>query len=129
MARLVELGRATTVGQALPLGSDDPVIAARAVRRALAAAHRRAADVTELVLAASDPGPESVVSGFARRALGPHGSCVRTMSVVDDAREAASLAAYAAKAAATIAGPDTGVVMAVGIDAEGATEAHCLERG
>jgi hypothetical protein len=128
VAHLVELGRAATVGQALPLGSDDPVVAARAVRRALAAAHRRAADVTDLVLASSDPVPGSVVSDFARRALGPHGSTVRTMSVVDDALDAASLAASAAETAATFAGRGTGVVVAVGIDAGGGTEARCLGR-
>jgi hypothetical protein len=129
MAHLVELGRAATDGQVLPLGSDDPVIAARAVRRALAAAHRRAADVTVLVLASSTLVSGSVVSDFARRALGPHGSSIRTMSVVDDASDAAGLAACAAETAATLVGRGTGVVLAVGIDAEGVTEAHCLARG
>ncbi len=73
----VVLGRAVTHGQVLPLGVDDPVTAARAVRRALAAAGRRATDVSGLVVAATEPIAEDVLAAFARRALGPHGAAVR----------------------------------------------------
>src|SRR5688572_22337732 len=71
------VGRATTVGQALPLGVDDPFIAARAVRRALAGARWRAADVDAMVVATPPPLTLDAVGRFARRALGPHGATVR----------------------------------------------------
>lgn len=129
MARLVELGRAATIGQALPLGSDDPVIAARAVRRALAAAHRRAADVTDLVLASSDPVPGSVLVDFARRALGPHASSVRTMGLVGDEPDASGLAAGAAVAVASTEALGSGLVVVIGIASDGTTEARCLGQG
>jgi len=128
MARLVELGRASTHGQALPLGSDDPVIAARAVRRALAAAHRRAIEVTDLVLASNDPVPTGTLIGFARRALGTHASTVRAMGLVGEEPDASGLAARAT-AAASIEPPAGGLVIAIGVASDGTTEARCLGRG
>ncbi|MBX3030776.1 MAG: hypothetical protein KF809_11490 [Chloroflexi bacterium] len=69
-----------------PFGSGDPVELARLLRRALAAAGRKAFEVSALVLVTdADPGVEAVAR-FARRALGPHGAMVRR-SVVVVARE------------------------------------------
>jgi hypothetical protein len=125
---LVELGRAVTRGQALPLGVDDPVIAARAVRRALASARRQAADVTDLIVAAASPISAAVAAGFARRALGPHGSDVRTLGVVSDDPDPSALADIACAACEDIltsAGAE-GVVVVVGLAPDGTTEARCL---
>jgi hypothetical protein len=123
--RLIELGRATTHGQALPLGVDDPVVAARAVRRALAAARSRAADVSRLVVATAEPVPNEVLAAFARRALGPHGAHVGTAVVVTDARDAGTLADQAV--ARIRADPSSaGVAIAVGLGTDGTVEARCL---
>jgi hypothetical protein len=122
------IGRAVTVGQALPLGVDDPVMAARAVRRALADAHRRAADVTLMVVACAPPIPEDAIASFARRALGPHGADVHVAGVAGTAADAEGLAAQAAsELAARRTGEDSGCVgIAVGLGADGTTVACCL---
>jgi hypothetical protein len=125
MTKVAELGRATTYGQAQPLGVDDPVVAARAVRRALAAAGRRAFDVTDLVVAANEPVPSDVLARFARRALGPHGSTVRAIGLVESTSDASGLAELALAAAASNEAPD-GLVIAVGMTHDGTTEARCL---
>lgn len=114
--------------QALPLGIDDPIVAARAVRRALAAAGRRATAVTDLVIATAAPIPSAVLASFARRALGPHGSDVRTLGVVSDDPDRGALAAAAVAACSsdiTRLG-DLGVVIALGLAPDGTTEARCL---
>jgi hypothetical protein len=61
-----------------PLGPDDPLEVARLVRRALAAAGRRAIDVEVLVLVADAQPDAAALARFARRALGPHGAEVMT---------------------------------------------------
>lgn len=124
--RTVVLGRAVTSGQALPLRIDDPVVAARAVRRALADANRKATDVAALVVASADPLPADVLAAFARRALGPHGAAVRVVAIMSDAAGAEILADRAAEdiASAGLAGDSCG--LAVGIDSQGTTVALCL---
>jgi 3-oxoacyl-[acyl-carrier-protein] synthase III len=117
-----EVGRATTQGQALPLGTDDPVIAARAVRRALAAAGRRAADVTHMVVVSAEAVSGDALAAFARRALGPHGTNVRTTGFMADAADASALAG----AAEGRIGDDADLAVVVGIAADGTTEARCL---
>ena len=128
MTDLWVLGRATTIGQALPLGVDDPVIAARAVRRALAEAGRRAVDVSTLIVATSGPLDAEVLAGFARRALGPHGSSVRSRGLVAAPRaDADELAASAAAELSGDLSPD-GIGIAVGLGTDGTTVALCLGR-
>ncbi|MET0773429.1 MAG: hypothetical protein ABWZ82_10125 [Candidatus Limnocylindrales bacterium] len=56
-----------------PFGPGDPLDVARLVRRALAAAGRKAVDVTELRAVADAPVADDALGRFARRALGPHG--------------------------------------------------------
>ena len=136
----VVVGRAVTQGQTLPLGADDPVVAARAVRRAIAAAHGRAADVGELVIAAAEPIGEDVARAFARRALGPRGDavpvgCVRADEADHDA-EALAQAALRAAMPLVPGGADTdgavsapGLVIAVGLGADGTTVAFCAVAG
>jgi hypothetical protein len=129
MTELVELGRATTHGQALPLGVDDPIIAARAVRRALAAAGRRALDVSTLLVASNEPIEADVLAAFARRALGPHGASIQATGLVSSEPEAVALATHAVAVATTTVTPRTGLVIAIGIAADGTTEARCLGVG
>jgi hypothetical protein len=61
-----------------PFGEADPVEAARVVRRALAAADRKAFDVRRLVVVRDARPDADAMARFARRALGPHGSTVPT---------------------------------------------------
>jgi hypothetical protein len=122
--RFVELGRARTHGQLLPLGSDDPVIAARAVRRALAAGGHRASDVGRLVVASPDPIEPDALARFARRALGPHGATVGTVALVADAADAPGLASEATRAPGSVG--DGALVVAVGLAADGEVVACCL---
>jgi hypothetical protein len=145
MERLSELGRAATRGQALPLGVDDPVIAARAVRRALAAAGRRAMDVTTLVVASPEPIPADVVARFTRRALGPHGAVTQVSFHHPDATDAEALARHGSSRIPYLADSDrddgsrssgaeasldvssrSGVAVVVGLGVDGTVEAICL---
>jgi len=123
----VVIGRAVTHGQALPLGIDDPVIAARAVRRALADAGRRAVDVTALVVASPDPIPGDVLAAFARRALGPWGADVPS-AVVTAVGDADELAAVAAAELPAVTSDPVAVGIVVGLAADGTTVALCLGR-
>ena len=122
----VVVGRASTDGQALPLGVDDPVIAARAVRRALADAHRRATEVDILSVATPPPLTQEAVARFARRALGPRGaevgSCA-TESLETDARSLVELAARALPGGERA----SGLGVAVGVAPDGTTIAICLD--
>jgi hypothetical protein len=111
----------------LPLGSDDPVIAARAVRRAIAAAGRRAVDVSALVIATQGPLDAEVVAAFARRALGPHGGVVRARGLAVQGNSAEALAATAAAKLGADLSSD-GIGIAVGIDDGGNVVALCLGR-
>jgi hypothetical protein len=139
MDRMIELGRATTHGQALPLGVDDPVVAARAVRRALAAAGRRAMDVTILVVASAEPIPSTVLARFARRALGPHGAVVPVGAHDPGASDAEALARHAASRIPAVSetspnaesspegrSTSSSVAVAVGLGTDGTVEAVCL---
>jgi hypothetical protein len=124
----VVVGRATTHGQVLPLGSDDPVVAARAVRRALADGHRRAADVGALAVATPPPLSLDAVARFARRALGPHGTDVTPAAV-----EAAEPDAEALLGSAIRSLPSDhrrpGIAVVVAIAADGTAIALCLSAG
>jgi len=99
------------------------------VRRALAAAQHRAIDVTDFVLASTEPVAPDVLAAFARRALGPRGTDVRTTCLVDATTDATGLAAQASATAAAIASSDIGLVIAIGVARDGTTEARCLGRG
>jgi hypothetical protein len=122
-ASLVVLGRGVTRG--FPLGIDDPLVAARAVRRALAAARRRAVDVGLMVVASPTPIADDRLASFARRALGPHGATVTIRSLVADATDAGLLADQATAAAPALSGD---IVLAIGLGLDGTTEARCLCR-
>lgn len=62
-----------------PLGPGDPLDVARLVRRALAAAGRRAVDVQALSLVADVVPDPAALARFTRRALGPHGAGVTSI--------------------------------------------------
>jgi hypothetical protein len=120
--RATVVGRATTAGQALPLGVDDPVIAARAVRRALAEARWRAVDVDVMVVATPPPLTLDAVGRFARRALGPHGATVGC-----EARPAGESGAERLAGLALRTVPDRAARwIAVGIGSDGQTVALCV---
>src|SRR4029079_15875159 len=74
----VVLGESHGTTSVDPLGEADPVEAARVVRRALAAADRKAFDVRRLVVVRDARPDAAAMARFARRALGPHGSTVPT---------------------------------------------------
>ena len=122
------VGRATTRGQALPLGVDDPVVAARAVRRALADARLRALDVEVVTVVAPPPLTRLAVEGFMRRALGPHAAGVELLFVEADVPDAAGLTDHALGALAPEHGR-RGIAVTVGIAGDGTTVALCLGPG
>jgi hypothetical protein len=76
-------GRSATISLTEdPFGPGDPVELARLVRRALAAAGRKAVEVSALVVVTdTDPGA-AAVARFTRRALGPHGGTIQPSVVV-----------------------------------------------
>lgn len=76
------LARVTAVTPEYPFGSGDPLEVARLVRRALAAAGRKAVDVTALIVVTDEPIATEALGRFARRALGPHGAGVRSSGEV-----------------------------------------------
>jgi hypothetical protein len=130
----VVLGRAVTEGQVLPFGGADPLPAARAVRRALSDAGRRALDVGALVVASAVAVGADEAARFTRRALGPHGQCVPAADLVSDEMSADALAQVAAAHLATLldaipARESTGPVrlgIGVGIASDGMTVAFCV---
>jgi hypothetical protein len=71
------LGLATATTDEDPFGPGDPLEVARLVRRALAAAGRRAVDVARLVVVTESPPTAAGLVRLTRRALGPHGATVR----------------------------------------------------
>jgi hypothetical protein len=74
------LARLTTTTAEDPFGPGDPLEVARLVRRALAAAGRRAMDVRELLVIGDAPIATDALERFTRRALGPHGATVAPAS-------------------------------------------------
>jgi hypothetical protein len=70
------LARLTASTAEDPFGPGDPLEVARLIRRSLAAAGRKAIDVTRLIVVADAPVPVDALGRFARRALGPHGASV-----------------------------------------------------
>ena len=130
----VVLGRAATEGQDLPFGGTDPLPAARAVRRALADAGRRAVDVSDLAVASPAPIGDDELARLARRALGPHGERVPATGVVSHATSADALAEVASAHVASLltatpasepAGP-TRLGIGVGIAPDGTIVALCV---
>lgn len=64
-----------------PFGPGDPLEVARLIRRVLAAACRRAVEVSDVVVIAdATPSPDTL-GRFVRRALGPQGEAVRSASI------------------------------------------------
>ena len=117
----VVAGRAMTSGQVLPLGLDDPVIAARAVRRAVADAGWRATDIDAIVVACPPPLEVDAVRRFARRALGPHGDAVASVALeTEDDRDG-----LVARATRSRPGSARRWI-AVGITRDGTTVATCV---
>lgn len=67
-----------------PFGPGDPLVVARLVRRSLAAAGRKAADVSALLVVTDRaPDPEALAR-FARRALGSRGADVPCSATIVD---------------------------------------------
>lgn len=73
-AALRVIGEVRSTSAEDPLGPGDPLEVARLVRRALAAAGRRATDVDALVLVADEEPDAAGLARFTRRALGPVGA-------------------------------------------------------
>lgn len=71
------LGRVAAQTHEDAFGPGDPLEVARLVRRALAAADRKALDVTDLIVVAEVAPSREALDRFTRRALGPHGTNVR----------------------------------------------------
>lgn len=99
------LGTSTDTTAEDPFGPGDPLEVARLVRRALAAASRKAVDVAGLVVV-TDRAPSAEALGrFVRRALGPQGDRVR---VVAHVAMGATHAARRARAITAALGPPAG---------------------
>ncbi len=140
------MGRATTAGPVVPAsaavpaastGRDDtdPIEPARAVRRALAAARRKAVEVDALCVAAPLAPTAEACRRLARRALGPHGSEIAALGVAvtgdraeDLARAAVAFMVTASDSEAVPAVEDWALAVCVGLAADGTTVALCLER-
>ncbi len=75
------LARLTASTAEDPFGPGDPLEVARLVRRSIAAAGRKALDVTRLMVVADAPVSAAALGRFARRALGPHGASVVALPV------------------------------------------------
>ena len=121
----VVIGRATTHGQALPLGVDDPVVAARAVRRALADARRHASDVASLAIATPPPLTRDAATRFVGRALGRFGADLQPI-VVEDVEPSADALVDVAVRALSMDRERQGLAIAVGISSDGTTIALCV---
>lgn len=72
------LGVVTASTDEDPFGTGDPLEVARLVRRALAAADRKARDVAGLVIVTDRAPAGEALARFTRRALGPHGATIPT---------------------------------------------------
>lgn len=70
------LGTATATTDEDPFGPGDPLEVARLVRRALANAGRKAAEVRTLVVVSETDVIPDALDRFVRRALGPHGATI-----------------------------------------------------
>jgi hypothetical protein len=132
-ARLI--GRAETTRGPAPLDDADPIETARAVRRALAAAGRKAVEVDALCVAAPLAPTAEACRRLARRALGPHGSEIAAFGVAVASEHAEDLAMAAA---AYLEAADTSnevsvaegwaLAVCVGVAADGTSVALCLGR-
>jgi hypothetical protein len=129
------IGRAETTGGPAALDDADPVEAARAVRRALAAAGRKAVEVDALVVAAPLVPTAETCRRLARRALGPHGEGIAAIGVAvagDRAEDLALAAAAYLGSAATADGASVAegwaLAVCVGRAVDGTTVALCLCR-
>lgn len=128
-------GRAETTCGPAPLDDGDPIVAARAVRRALAAAGRKAVEVDVLCVAAPLAPTAETCRRLARRALGPHGDGIAAfgVAVIGDHAEDLAMAAAAyleatdASHEASVAG-GWALAVCVGLAADGTTVALCLGR-
>lgn len=79
------LGRASARTGEDPFGPGDPLEVARLVRRALADAGRKAAEVSTLVVVTDADVPSDRRDRFVRRALGPHAERIEVVQHVVDA--------------------------------------------
>ena len=136
------IGHAETTGGPAALDDGDPIVQARAVRRALAGAGRKAVDVDALVVSAPLVPTAEACRGLARRALGPHGAGIPALGVVvagdgakavaSDGAEALAMGAAAALQAATIMDASAlegwELAACVGLGRDGTTVALCLSR-
>jgi hypothetical protein len=125
------LGRAWDAAAPDPFGADDPVEVARLVRRALAAAGRKAFDVVGVVVVTEQEPDAASLARFARRALGPHGASVTpVVRLAAGADHAARCAAAAGIAVGSVAGrPEPAgpsVVIAIALGPGLAATALCL---
>lgn len=127
-------------GSAIPaasigLADADPIQPARAVRRALAAAGRKAVEVDVLCVAAPLAPTAEACRRLARRALGPHGSGIAALGVavagdhaVDLALAAAAFMEAADDSSEASVADGWELAVCVGLAADGTTVALCLGR-
>ncbi len=110
----------------MPLSLGDSVMAARAVRRALAAARRHAIDVEAMVVASSGMVSGDVLRAFARRALGPEGQRVPVAGVVCEEADPDVIVELAANDLQGMAPEGGGIGIAVGLGSDGTAIAPCV---
>jgi hypothetical protein len=123
-----ELGRAAAAEAADPFGPGDPLDVARLVRRCLAAAGRKALDVSDVVVVASTAPAPVALARFTRRALGPRGAVVRTTvhALPDATHPTREAAAVVVATSAPKASAGAGVVIAVCLGPGRQATAICL---
>ena len=123
MTHVRVLGEARGATMEDPLGPGDPLEVARLVRRALAAAGRRAVDVDGLALV-TDTDPDAAgLARFTRRALGPVGTDVPAVGAATVGVHEDRCAAAVALAAGLLRG---GVVIAVALGPGDVATVRCV---
>jgi hypothetical protein len=116
------LGAASSVSAEDPFGTGDPVEVARTVRRALAAAGRKAQDVTRLEVVTESAVAPGALARFTRRALGPHAAARPLVVPAQPGLD------HEARVALGLAGTPEGsaLVVLVILGPDGATTALCV---
>ena len=123
MTHVRVLGEARGATTQDPLGPGDPLEVARLVRRALAAAGRRAVDVDGLALVTGTDPDTAGLARFTRRALGPVGTDVPAAGAAGPGAHADRCAMAGDLAAGLLRG---GVAIAVALGPGAAATVRCV---
>ncbi len=117
------LGTASAATEEDPFGPGDPLEVARLVRRALAAAGRRAVDVDGLAVVADRAPDAATLARFTRRALGPHRAEAPAIGTAHGGGHAERVDAATALASTHLRG---GVAVAVALGPGARATATCV---